>query len=110
MRRPESSFANEQVSVPAGVPRSLFPDQGRRLEEMEMDDKESLNEAESDDGFPRLLRLPAVMRATGLARSTVYRMISERTFPRQVKLSARAVGWYASEVRQWTLGRAAASR
>jgi prophage regulatory protein len=58
----------------------------------------------------QLLRLPAVMRTTGLARSTVYRLIAEHAFPGPVRLSKRAVGWRFEEVRQWTLERPRASR
>ncbi|MGH7186797.1 MAG: helix-turn-helix transcriptional regulator, partial [Pseudomonadota bacterium] len=59
--------------------------------------------------IPRLLRLPAVLQATGLARSTVYRMVAEHTFPAPVKLGRRAVAWRHDDVRQWAIGRPAAS-
>lgn len=45
-----------------------------------------------------LLRLPAVMSATGLARPTVYLRIKNGLFVRPVKLSERAVAWPAEEV------------
>jgi len=45
-----------------------------------------------------LLRLPAVVNATGLARPTVYLRIRRGLFPRPVKLSERAVAWPESEV------------
>jgi prophage regulatory protein len=60
--------------------------------------------------LPQLLRLPAVLQATGLARSTVYRMVAEHTFPAPVKLAKRAVGWRHDDVRQWTIGRPSTSR
>ena len=44
------------------------------------------------ESLPQLLRLPAVLQATGLARSTVYRMVAEHTFPAPVRLAKRAVG------------------
>lgn len=47
------------------------------------------------------LRLPAVKAATGLPKSTIYRLISESSFPRPLKLSAKAVGWRASDIRAW---------
>jgi prophage regulatory protein len=59
--------------------------------------------------LPRVLRLPAVLLATGLGRSTVYRMIAERTFPAPVKLAKRAVGWRQDDVRNWTSGRPSTS-
>jgi prophage regulatory protein len=60
--------------------------------------------------LPPVLRLPAVLLATGLGRSTVYRMIAERTFPAPVKLAKRAVGWRQDDVRSWTAGRPSTSR
>ena len=65
---------------------------------------------ETRESMPPILRLPAVLQATGLARSTVYRMISEHTFPAPVKLNKRAVGWRHDDVRQWTMGRPSTSR
>lgn len=47
------------------------------------------------------LRLPSVMRQTGLGRSTIYRMMAERRFPQAVRLSGRAVGWRSADVRHW---------
>ena len=52
-----------------------------------------------------LLRLRKVLEVTGLGRSTVYRMMSERTFPPPLKLGRRAVGWKSADVEQWTLSR-----
>jgi prophage regulatory protein len=50
---------------------------------------------------PRIMRLPAVLSLTGLSRSTVYGLISRAEFPKQVKLSCRACGWYTDEVEAW---------
>ena len=58
---------------------------------------------------PYLLRLPAVLRTTGLGRSTLYRLISERAFPPPVKLAKRAVAWRQEEVQQWAGARAPAA-
>ena len=66
--------------------------------------------AEAREPMPRILRLPAVLEATGLGRSTVYRMMAEHSFPAPVKLSKRAVGWRYDDVRQWTNGRQTTSR
>ena len=46
----------------------------------------------------RILRLQDVITATGLSRSTLYKYISEGTFPKPVSLSDRCVGWVDSEV------------
>ncbi len=47
---------------------------------------------------PRLVRLPMVMRMTGLGRSTIYRMVAARNFPSPVRLGARAVAWRQSDI------------
>ena len=60
--------------------------------------------------IPRLLRLPAVLQVTGLARSTVYRMVADHTFPAPVRLAKRAIGWRHDDVRQWTIERPTASQ
>jgi prophage regulatory protein len=59
---------------------------------------------------PIFMRLPAVLQATGLGRSTVYRMVAEHTFPAPVKLAKRAVGWRQDDVQQWTIARPSTSR
>lgn len=56
-------------------------------------------------GQPILLRLPMVMRITGLARSTIYKLISQNQFPTPIKLSTRAVAWLQSEIETWVSSR-----
>ena len=51
--------------------------------------------------FDRLLRRDEVERWTGLSTSSIYRKISEGTFPQPIKVGDRAVRWYESEIRQW---------
>ena len=75
-----------------------------------MNRTESSAHADIIESMPQLLRLPAVLQATGLARSTVYRMVAEHTFPAPVKLAKRAVGWRHDDVRQWTIARPSTSR
>jgi prophage regulatory protein len=48
-----------------------------------------------------ILRLPEVMRLTGLSRSSVYRLESLSQFPARVKLSNSASGWRAEQVWMW---------
>lgn len=45
-----------------------------------------------------LLRLPAVMERTGLARPTVYLRAKQGLFPRPVKLGSRMAAWPENEV------------
>ncbi len=49
----------------------------------------------------RILRLNAVLDLTGLSRSTLYRKLAEGSFPRQVQLSSRCVGWRTSAIARW---------
>ena len=48
-----------------------------------------------------ILRLPAVKKCTGLARSTIYYRIAQGTFPKPISLGSRSVGWIESELEAW---------
>lgn len=58
---------------------------------------------------PVFLRLPTVLRVTGLGRSTIYRLIAEQKFPCPVRLGPRAVAWRRSEIEAWSDARPIAS-
>lgn len=58
----------------------------------------------------RVIRLPAVIRMTGLSRSTIYLHMSKGFFPQSVSLGERAVGWVESQIDQWLDERIAASK
>ena len=49
----------------------------------------------------RVIRLPRVLEKTGLSRSQIYWLMSQDRFPKQVSLSARAVGWNEVAVDAW---------
>ncbi|MEP7058928.1 MAG: AlpA family phage regulatory protein [Caldimonas sp.] len=51
------------------------------------------------------LRLPLVIRRTGLGRSTIYRMVAAQTFPPPVRLAGRAVGWRRTDLDRWSADR-----
>ena len=55
----------------------------------------------------RILRREAVTEKTGLERSAIYQRMALGTFPKQVKLSAKAVGWLESEVDAWIASKVA---
>ncbi len=55
----------------------------------------------------RLMRRPEVLRVTGLSRTSMYRLIAAHDFPRPVSLSAKTVGWPASQVYAWVAARVA---
>lgn len=48
------------------------------------------------------LRMPTVLRLTGLGRTTIYRMIAEDKFPHPVLLAARAVAWRRTDIEAWS--------
>jgi len=58
----------------------------------------------------QILKLPDVIKATGLARSTIYKLISENRFPQQIKLTSFSSGWLQSEINRWIEERIAHSR
>ena len=58
----------------------------------------------------KILKLPQVMEATALSRSSIYAFIKKGNFPPQFRLSERAVGWESDAINQWLEERIAASR
>lgn len=59
----------------------------------------------------RILRLPAVIHKTGIARATIYDWLNPKsqrydpTFPKKRKLGKQSVGWLESEIDEWLLQR-----
>lgn len=49
----------------------------------------------------RIIRMKTVLARTGLSRSTIYRKISEGTFPAQLKISTNGAGWHESDINRW---------
>lgn len=49
----------------------------------------------------QIWRLKKVMEHTGLCRTAIYNGIKAKTFPQQIPLGARSVGWLASEIEAW---------
>jgi prophage regulatory protein len=56
-----------------------------------------------------IARLPEVIQATGLSRSTLYRMCDEGRFPPKIRLGLRAVGWPREAVLKWCADRPSAA-
>lgn len=54
----------------------------------------------------RFLRIPDVIRETGLSRTTIYRLERRGDFPPRVTLSPNSMGWWSNEIDGWKLGRA----
>ncbi|WP_338156957.1 AlpA family transcriptional regulator [Cycloclasticus pugetii] len=48
-----------------------------------------------------ILRLPEVIKTTGLGRSTIYRDINLGSFPKPIKLGEKSTGWLSSDISTW---------
>lgn len=49
----------------------------------------------------KFMRLPAVMAAVGMSRTTIYERIKAGTFPAPIQLGARSVAWDEIEIAEW---------
>jgi prophage regulatory protein len=71
-----------------------------------MDPMQTKPNPRAGDAQPTLfVRMSAVVRMTGLGRSTIYRLMAEDKFPPPVRLAKRAVGWRRIDLEQWSAGR-----
>lgn len=61
--------------------------------------------ARTESVSPVFVRLPSVMRLTGLGRTTIYRLMAAQSFPCQVRLGPRAVAWRRSDLDRWSEAR-----
>ena len=48
--------------------------------------------------YPRLIKLDTVIEITTLTVSTIYRLMKNGQFPKQIKISERSTRWSESEV------------
>lgn len=55
----------------------------------------------ASDPLPAYVRMNAVLRITGLSRTTIYRRIASGQFPPPVHLGRRACGWRTAALREW---------
>lgn len=53
----------------------------------------------------KILRWPEVNAATGLSRSTIWRMEQLKQFPARRMIGQKNVGWLSSEVSEWIQSR-----
>ncbi len=49
----------------------------------------------------KLIKIKDVINLTSLSRATIYRLIADGQFPKQVNLSTRTVAWQLSEIEAW---------
>lgn len=50
-----------------------------------------------------ILRLPQVIKQTGLSRSSIYLRMANKEFPKSVSLGSRAVGWLEKDIDEWII-------
>ncbi len=65
--------------------------------------------AEAVTSSALLLRIAAVIQATGLGRSRIYKLIAEDKFPLPVQLTGRAVAWRRADLERWSATRPTAT-
>jgi prophage regulatory protein len=53
----------------------------------------------------RILRLPEVIHRIGLKRASIYAHMTQGTFPKQIAIGIRAVGWLEHEIDAWLQAR-----
>ena len=56
---------------------------------------------QTGENMHKIIRLPEVKALTGLSRSTIYQKIIEKTFPTQISLGPKSVGWLENDVQNW---------
>ncbi|WP_374593023.1 helix-turn-helix transcriptional regulator [Sphingosinicella sp.] len=49
----------------------------------------------------KILRRTEVERVIGLSRSTIYKAMTENTFPKPIRIGKRAVGWRQADIMNW---------
>lgn len=53
----------------------------------------------------QLLRLQQVMQTTGLARSTIYKLMALHQFPTPLKLTSKTIAWPSKDIEGWIASR-----
>lgn len=56
---------------------------------------------------PQLERFPSVIARTGRSKSSILRDVAAGTFPKPVRIGARAIAWEAAAVDRWIAERLA---
>jgi len=56
---------------------------------------------------PTIIRLPEVVKRTGVSRSSIYLLMAANDFPKKIQLSQRSIGFDEAEVTAWIRARIA---
>jgi len=49
----------------------------------------------------KVIKLPELRKLTTFSTATIYRLIKQGSFPRQIKLSERSTVWSVEEIDSW---------
>jgi prophage regulatory protein len=49
----------------------------------------------------RIIKVREVLIRTGLCRATIYIKMADGTFPKNIKLGERSMGWLESDIDNW---------
>ena len=49
----------------------------------------------------QVIKLKTVIKLTSLSSATIYRLIKNGEFPKQLKLAERSSGWLLEEINDW---------
>ena len=49
----------------------------------------------------RVIKLKKVIELTSLSSATIYRLVKNGEFPKQLKLAERSSGWLLEEINDW---------
>jgi prophage regulatory protein len=58
----------------------------------------------------RYIRLNELAPMLGISKNTIYRLIKENKFPKQIKLTERTVVWRLSVINKWVADKENASK
>ena len=58
----------------------------------------------------KIIRLPEVLARVGLCRASIYDHMTRGSFPKQITIGSRAVGWIEHEVDAWFAARMSARK
>lgn len=62
---------------------------------------DAVRTADAATDIDRVLRLPEVLKAVGIGRTSLYKMVKAGTFPAPLHLSERMRGWRLSAIHQF---------
>ena len=57
------------------------------------------------ENMMKILRIPEVIKLTGLSRATIWRLERKGKFPSRLYLSENAIGWHEDDIREWIASR-----